>query len=244
MCSLLLTVALSAWLTVNMAFVGRDVSVPEVAGATPLEAKDILERSGLRLLVEEERHSEREAPGVIFYQQPLPGATTKKGRTVRVIVSLGPKTMRIPRVGGREFQDATTMLQAAGLHLGEVSYIHSLDIPEDHVIAQEPPGGYQAGRTDRVDLLVSRGPRRWRFVMPDLVGHPQEIVEDVLHSYGFRIGSVETEYVMGTRGGVVIGQYPPAGSEVFQGAAISLRVSRDVGIGERDRVRSEDILTF
>ena len=64
---------------------------------------------------------------------------------------------------------------------------------------------------------------------------------DLLELHGFRVGSVETRYVMGTRGGLVIGQYPPAGSEVVQGSAVNLVVSRDIG-GGFEGVRTEDIL--
>ena len=80
--------------------------------------------------------------------------------------------------------------------------------------------------------------------MPDLTGHPQQIVEDVMHLHGFRIGSVDTRYVMGTRGGIVIGQYPPSGSEVLQGASVQLTVSRDVGFAGEPDVRSENLLTY
>jgi serine/threonine-protein kinase len=241
-CSLLLTVALSTWITVSMAFVGRNVVVPEITGRGVEEAREILGNQGLRLQVEGERHSEREPAGVIFYQQPLTGTTLKKGRTVRVVVSLGIRTRRIPRLAGTEFEEAVTRLQADGMRMGSVTWIHSLEVPENRVVAQEPEGGLRAARSDRVDLLVSLGPRRWRFVMPDMTGHPDAVVTDLLEKYGFRIGARETRYVMGTRGGIVIGQYPPAGSEIAQGSAVNLVVSRDIGEERFEGVRTEDLM--
>lgn len=245
-CSLLLTVALSAWLTVHLAFVGRDVTVPEVTGRGAEEAQAVLEGLGLRLVVEGEKHTERQPPGVIFYQQPLPGAGLKKGRTVRVLLSLGARTMKIPRITGRELGDAEGLLQEKGLRTGQTAFVHSLEVPENHVIAQSPEGGLSAARADRIDLLVSKGPRRWRFLMPDLSGYTRERVEDLLETHGLRVGSVETRYVMGTRGGLVIGQYPPPGTETAQGSAISLVVSRDVGAAPEGsgEVTSEDLLVY
>jgi len=241
-CTLLLTVVLSAWLTVHMAFRGRDVTVPEITGRGPEQARAILDPLGLRLFLEGERHSEREPAGLIFYQQPLPGTALKKGRSVRVLVSLGIKTRRIPRLAGTDFEEAISRLQGTGMRLGLVTYLHSLEVPENRVVAQEPEGGLRATRSDRVDLLVSLGPRRWRFVMPELAGHPQAVVTDLLETHGFRIGSVETRYVMGTRGGLVIGQYPPAGSEIPQGSAVTLVVSRDIGEQSEEGVKTEDLL--
>lgn len=244
MCSLLLTVALSAWLTVTMAFVGRDVVVPEVTGRTPAEARETLDKLGLDLVVEDERHTDRESAGVIFYQQPLAGSVLKKGRSLRVLVSLGARATRVPRLEGRDFREASALIQDNGLRLGEVSYVHSLDVPEDRVLAQTPEGGAHGAQSERVDLLVSLGPRRWRFVMPDLTGRPLDLVQDVLESHGLRVGSVEKKYVMGTRGGLVIGQYPPEGTRIFQGSTISLVVSRDLGEGKGEGVQTEDLLVF
>lgn len=215
----------SGYVTMRWALLGRQVTVPDVTGMTLPEALASLSAEELFLEALGERHDDRLERGRILAQEPPAGAGIKKGRKVKVVTSLGPRVLRVPDLAGQSQRSAAMRLEGEGLRTGRIAYAHTLVGPADTIVSQDPlPSGESLGEGG-VSLLVSRGPRRAIYVMPDLGGRRAADVRDVLESHGLRIGSVRRERAGGRERGAITGQYPEPGYPVGTGDVVSLVVA-------------------
>ncbi len=99
--------------------------------------------------------------GSILSQDPFPGAKVKKDRMIYLtITSMVPEKTRMPELRNLTLRQAQSMLEAAGLKLGNLSYIKSFD--EDAVQNQLFKGKLIAAGTELdkgsvVNLSVGMG---------------------------------------------------------------------------------------
>jgi serine/threonine-protein kinase len=222
--ALVLTFVLSAAIAMRMALRASEVPVPDLRGRTVNEASAALSDIGLTLRVDETRRLDPDIPADrIVVQDPAPGATARRQRTVRTWLSAGQRANTIPRLEGHTQRNAQLRLAQDNLGLTEVAEIRSGEYPEDVVVAQEPPGDSRAAS---VALLVNRGEQSSGFVMPDLIGVNGDRAAELLRARGFRVAVVSEQPYPGVPAGIVLRQAPQGGFEIAPGEAISLEVSR------------------
>jgi len=222
--ALILTYVLSAGIGMRVALKTREVQVPPLTGKTVNEATGVLTEAGLNLKVEEGRRLDPKVPaGQIVTQDPVAGVRTRRERSVKVWVSGGPRATTIPELSGESERTAQLRLQQEGLGLASTAEIRSSDYPAGTVVAQFP-----AARTNaaQVALLVNRGERGARYVMPDLIGVDGSRAAEVLRARGFRATVVGDHPYPGVAPGIVLRQSPQAGFQIAPGEPISLEVSR------------------
>jgi len=222
--ALILTYVLSAGIGMRVALKTREVQVPPLTGKTVNEATGLLTEAGLNLKVEEGRRLDPKVPaGQIVTQDPVAGVRTRRERSVKVWVSGGPRATTIPELSGESERTAQLRLQQEGLGLASTAEIRSSDYPAGTVVAQFP-----AARTNaaQVALLVNRGERGARYVMPDLIGVDGSRAAEVLRARGFRATVVGDHPYPGVAPGIVLRQSPQAGFQIAPGEPISLEVSR------------------
>jgi serine/threonine-protein kinase len=211
-------------LSMRAALRTREVKVPTLIGRTVGDATQALNDLGLPLRVDENRRSDAKVPnGRIMQQDPAPGLPARRGRTVRVWVSSGPRTTTVPQLVGQTERTARIRLEQDGLEVGSVSEFRSPDYTSDAVVAQDPP---PASRAPQVALLVNRGEQASTFVMPDVIGMDGERVSQALRTRGFRVAIVGSQPYPGVPPGTVVRQQPAGGFQVGPSDAISLEVSR------------------
>lgn len=207
-------------------FVRRGVTpTPELFGLGEEEAIALLTDQGLRLVWsdEGERYDERVPQGHILMQEPRAGTLVKRGRTVTVVLSRGPRLIEVPEVTGEALQAAQITLQAAGLRPGRTLNVYGKGATGT-VVAQQPAGGSRVEHDAEVDLLLSLEDPNASYLMPDLVDHPYEEVRRFFESQGFRLGRVSYETYDGIAPGTVVRQFPLAGHPLHRGNVISLGV--------------------
>jgi len=89
MASVLVIVALLSALTaMRLAIHGREVTVPDMQGKTPGEARRMAESNGLEADVEREYYSPVVPEGKVLSQMPAAGSTVRRGWQVRLALSL------------------------------------------------------------------------------------------------------------------------------------------------------------
>lgn len=222
--ALLATYLLFAAAAMRVALRSGEVIVPDLSNRTVNEASAMLSNLGLTLKVDEARRTEAKVPaGRIAQQEPPPGMTARRQRSVKVWISSGPRATIVPKLTGETERTAQVRLQQEGLTLVSVAEIRSADFPPDTVVAQEPPPDSKSGT---VALLVNRGERSGGFVMPDLIGINGDRAADLLRGHGFRVAIVAEHPYPGVPAGVVLRQSPAAGFQITMGEPISLEVSR------------------
>lgn len=222
--ALFLTYIIFAAVGMRVALKTREVVVPSLAGKTVNEATAVLTEAGLNLKVEEVRRLDPKVPaGQIVSQEPVAGLPTRRERSIKVWVSAGPRSMVIPSLPGESERTAQLRLQQDGLGLTTVAEIRSADYAVGTVVGQYPAPKSSAAQ---VSLLVNRGERGARFVMPDLIGVNGERAADVLRTHGFRATVVGEHPYPGVPSGIVLRQNPHAGFQIAPGDPISLEVSK------------------
>ena len=222
--ALLATYLLFAAAALRVAVRTREVPVPDLAGRSINDASALLSDAGLSMRVEERRRVDPKVPaGHVIAQDPPAGVTLRTARSVRVYVSAGSRSSRLPGVVTLSERGATLQLEQNQIQIARVSEIRSSRYPLDSVVAQDPPAEAAAAA---VALLVNRGERGTRYVMPDLIGLDGERAAELLRSTGFRVSVVGQQPYPGVPAGIVLRQNPQPGFQVAPGEPIALEVSR------------------
>jgi eukaryotic-like serine/threonine-protein kinase len=135
---------------------------------------------------------------------------------------LAPVTA-IPAVVEAPLDSAVRVLEEAGFEVDVADERpHSLEVPVDHVISQEPTGERRVGAT--VTLVVSAGPRQITVV--DVTGGTLERAEAALTAVDLQLGEVSEEFSEDVAAGDVISSEPAAGEVVDETTAVDVVVSR------------------
>ncbi len=217
----------AAWLSFSRAITGRSVTVPDLSGKSVPEAIRIAHDVGLR--VEEQaaraRNDDRVPRHRILIQQPEAGSLAKPGQALRLVLSLGPRELRVPDLAGLAPRAAALKLTRDSLQLGAVSWFREVDAPTG-IVAQNPEPETPAIKGSAVEVLTNRGLPDVRFVMPDFVGQDADRVRARLETFGFRVGSARYEAYEGVPPNAVLKQFPPAGYPLSRREVVSLTVSR------------------
>lgn len=221
---LLVIAMVGAYISIKISVIGTEVAVPDITGTAVERAYGILSDKGLFLEVEGEKNDERFAQGNIISQDPPAASKIRKGRKIKVIVSLGTREIQTPNLVGETERSARIRVTEEGLIIGSVSSAQS-DVEEGKVIAQSPPQGSNKLKGGGVNLLVSSGKQKMLYVMPDLIDRNYDDVEPLLRFTGLRTSVVVKERAPGARQGSIIAQNPLSGYPVGEKQTISLTIA-------------------
>ena len=138
--ALLATYVLFAAAAMRMAFRAREVQVPDLTNRTANEAtRDRCETSAWRSAsTRRDGRTRRFRPAGCSAQDPAPGSTARRQRSVRVWLSAGPRASTVPALTGETERAAQMRLAQDGLELARVSEIRLGVYPSDVVVAQDP----------------------------------------------------------------------------------------------------------
>lgn len=129
---------------------GREpVTIPSVLGANQQTAEQELTDAGLVPNVVTD-YSDDVATGNVISQDP-PSGPALRGDTVTITVSLGPPLVQVPEVVGKQVDEATRVLEAAGF---TVRIERVLGGFFGTVRASDPPAGSSAPRGSAVTLTI------------------------------------------------------------------------------------------
>lgn len=137
----------------------RDIFTPSLVGKTRTDAKKQLDALNLKMEVERTDYSEKFPPDTIYFMTPAAGKPLKAGSAVRVWLSRGSPTVRVPDVRGMTEEEAQKTLEAVDLGVTSKSRRQASDVvPYNNVIQQDPSAGTKVDRGRLVQLTVSNGP--------------------------------------------------------------------------------------
>jgi beta-lactam-binding protein with PASTA domain len=218
------TFFLFAGIAMRVAVRARQVTVPNLVGKSVNDATALASGLDLLLRVDEQRRPDaKAAAGLVLGQDPVPGSSVRRQRSVRVWVSAGAHIARAPNLLGETQRSAEIRVAQEGLLIGTVSEVRSPLYAPDIVVAQDPPANTQ---TAEVRLLVNRGEDRATYVMPDLIGLNGDRAADVMRTRGFRVSITLQLAASAIPPGVIVRQTPAGGYQVHPGDPIALEVSR------------------
>ena len=186
------------------------------------EVQAELEARGLVVTVTPES-SETVAAGLVIGQDPAADTKLTEGDAVTLVVSSGQPPVTLPDVGGNGIDQATQILAAQGIEVGEVTREYDENIQKDIVLGYADGTPAVVPKTSTVGLRVSDGPKP-RTIPSGLTGGTKEAVTAQLEGMGLKVDYSEA-YSPGIAQGLVIQTDPPAGSTVARDSTVTVQIS-------------------
>jgi len=202
-----------------------EVTVPDLIGKNEDEAKKIVEDLGLEFSVSDREYDNEHEEGEVIEQSVEEGTKLKKDYPVEVVVSNGPRDIKVPTLIGKYAIEATVILADMGLKAGEVTEEYSTTAPSGQIIDQYPDAETPAEIDDEVSYVISKGPKVTYATMPSLVGLNLETAKSKITQNGLTVGQITEENSEDTEAGIVIKQSVQTGQEVEEGTSIGMTVS-------------------
>ncbi len=199
----------------------KEVAVPTVAGMDRDKALATLDDAKLEPTAVE-TYDDRVPAGKVVGTDPPAGQTVHQGDAVTVTVSKGPAPVEVPKVAGSKRDEAIARLEQLGLKPVVVDEVYDDRVPPDVVISTSPDQGEVLHHGDRVELVVSRGPKP--FAMPDVGGKSEKDARAMLEKLGLKVKVEHVNTIFFFRRGKVDSQDPPPGTQVKRGDTVRLYV--------------------
>jgi beta-lactam-binding protein with PASTA domain len=199
--------------------------IPDLTGMSLDEAKGVLENKGLGLEVTSEVYDLSKTPGTILSQIPGPNSRVREGRSVKVIVSKGGRTVLVPKLQGVSMRQAELLLAHEDLELGDVSWVASDSFPQDVVIASTPSFDTPVPQGMSINLTVSLGLQPDSVTVPDLLGMNLQAGKKRLREIGLQLGKIKSKNNEDFLPETILSQSPTAGLKVERGTEINVEIS-------------------
>lgn len=203
------------FITFKILSFSRTAEVPSLSNLTLLEANDALNKVGLYLKIEGEDYDPLVPAGKILRQDIPAGKAVKVRRSIKVVVSKGPRVLSVPSLVGLLLPEAESSLVQLGLRIGKAIHVHSDSVEKGKIISQKPEPDEKL--TERIIVLVSLGPHQHLYYCPDFAGRPAENARETASRLGL---SVETRGA----GNYVASQRPKPGVVVKSGDTVILEL--------------------
>lgn len=208
---------------------GAWTGVPTVAGKAVADAERALVAGGLK--ASSTKAYDDEVPvGNVVSSVPIAGESVRKGSTVELTVSDGPRYVNVPSgvVGTMQAEAAKTLKEAGlGVKYGPEQY--DLDAAIGEVLKATLPDGSPADPGTRtthgtdVTLTLSKGPRP--VTVTNVVGASIDVAKQTFKEAGLKVKTTKA-YSHTVPEGVAISQSPKSGSSLLEGETVKLVVSK------------------
>ncbi|MBI5417927.1 PASTA domain-containing protein [Candidatus Poribacteria bacterium] len=242
--SMMLVVILLGSMIVWMFSLGEDVvETPNLIGLDTLSALEALTPFGLGLKIEGQQYNNKYPKGYIVSQNPEQKEKVRKTRDIKVIISRGTEMVRIPNLAGLSMRHAKVALQQVGLIKGDEAYVNSEIFLNNRIIAHTPSPGTPVKRGVKINLLISTGADKRKYMMPDCIGKRIMQIEKDFNEIGL-LSDVEYEYNPKFAEGTIIGQNPMFGTAVASGEKIKFKVTRKEIFSDKNKLTRYAVLYY
>jgi serine/threonine-protein kinase len=192
--------------------------VPDVRGQSLDEAQQALADSRLEYGEEIRRFHERVARGRVIGADPGIGTPLRRNTAVDVIVSRGPRPIKIPDLTGKPADRATRTLEELGFEV-DTTEVNSDSVREGRVVTQSPDSG-SGQRGDVISLVVSKGPEM--IEVPEVVRMGLGAATERLEQAGFKVRVRQASLYIGVQ--YVVSTNPAGGSKAPKGSTVVVSV--------------------
>ncbi len=138
---------------------GKKLIVPDLVGKSEKEAKALLKKNNLKLVVKNRKYSNSIAKGIIISQETKEGTIVNKNSEINVIVSKGDEKIAVPDVVGLSENPAKEKLSKSKLNY-TIDYTYSNSVKKGNVIKQSISSGEKVKKNTVVALTVSKGKKQ------------------------------------------------------------------------------------
>jgi beta-lactam-binding protein with PASTA domain/predicted Ser/Thr protein kinase len=198
---------------------GRYTRVPSVTGLSVTAARNELRTEGFKVKTGRARVDNAVAKGNVISSDPAGSARVRKGSTIELFPSAGPRMISVPQVSGQPLASAQAALRQAGLTPGQVTSQVSATIAAGVVISTSPGSGASWPQPKPVGITVSAGPP-----LPNFVGQQQSAAQSWAQANGVSL-NVQNDKSSNQPQGTITKQSPAPNKPVTKGEVITVYVS-------------------
>jgi beta-lactam-binding protein with PASTA domain len=196
------------WLTHH----GRSDNVPSVTGKKFDEAKNILEKAGFDIEIQDSIYVDALPPLVVIKQTPDGDEIVKSNRTVYLTINRAVAPMvEMPNLVGYSFRNAEMILKNMGIRIGDTTF--KPDFAKNSVLEQRYNGekidpGAKLRMGSSVSLVLGDGVGKTEFAVPMIVGLTFAQAKALLEANGLIMGAVIAPGVSDTTSAYISKQVP------------------------------------
>ncbi len=209
----------------NAFFYVPEVTVPDLLGRSEEEAKDLIEGLDLVFKVAKREYSDEYDEGRVMDQSVDKDTKVKENYPIEVVISKGQKEIFVPSLIGRYAIEAGIFLADEGLSEGVVTEENSDTYLAGQIIDQFPAANTPAKTGDKVNYVVSIGPKIIYVKMPSVLNINLDTAKLSITQAGLTVGQVNEEPSEEVSEGLVMRQSIAPGVDVEQGTSVWLTVS-------------------
>ncbi|MFG3195897.1 Stk1 family PASTA domain-containing Ser/Thr kinase [Streptomyces sp. NPDC048208] len=202
---------------------GQFTKVPPVLSRTQDQAEQRLKSAGLDVGKVERAYSDTVDRGTVISSDPSAGSRVRGNASVGLTISLGPRTVAVPRVAGEPLERARARLKSAGLEPGMVTREFSDEVGRGSVIGTNPEAGTDLHAGSAIALVVSKGAP---VDIPDVSGEDVETARQDLTEAGLKVRIAGERVNSDYDKGQVAFQSPEAGGRGAEGDTVTLTLSK------------------
>jgi serine/threonine-protein kinase len=192
-----------------------------LSGLSQEEAAERVEEAGFVAQVEKVNSDQLEA-GLTIRSDPPGGTTATRGTTVVLTVSKGQRLTKVPVLVGTQRSVAVQQIRGRGLSPSVEEEESAKSAGE--VIRQAPSAGSELPPGSSVSIVVSKGVQQAE--VPNVIGSERAEAVEALRAAGLAPTVQEEETEVPQQVGRVTDQFPPPGTEVEPGSAVTVTVGK------------------
>lgn len=214
---------------------GKNRTVPAVVGKSFDEAREILNKAGFSIEVQDSIYIDTSKRGVVLRQVPEGDAVVKISRTVYLTVNrVVPPLVEMPNLIGYSFRNAQMQLENMGLHIGDTSF--KPDFAKNSVLEQKFNGeiivpGTRIPQGSLISLVLGDGVGNIEFPVPGLTGLTFCEARSLLQQKGLSLGAVVAIGITDTCNAYVTDQNPKRFDEDGKRLRIRPGQTMDIWLG-------------
>ncbi|MFE5401049.1 Stk1 family PASTA domain-containing Ser/Thr kinase [Streptomyces sp. NPDC056580] len=202
---------------------GQFTKVPPLLAKTEEQATARLKESGLHVKEVKREFNDTVRNGTVVSSDPTAGSRIRGNGSVTLVISRGPRIVKVPDLRGVPLAEARSRLKSAGLEPGMVNRDFSDSVARGSVIGTDPETGTARHAGSAIALLVSKGSP---VDVPDVTGEDPDSARQDLQDAGLKVRiavqRVNSEFDKGR----VARQSPGAGGRAAEGDTVTLILSK------------------
>ncbi|HPD94662.1 MAG TPA: PASTA domain-containing protein [Tenuifilaceae bacterium] len=195
---------------------GNTYAIPDFRNVYVDDLPKLVEKAGLRLVINDSVYIINKAPGIVIDQNPAPGKHVKKNRKVFITINAkSPIKVPVPDLEGNTLRQAKAILEQDGFEIGRLSFRPDLGV--NIVLDQQFQGthidqGTMIPKGSKIDLLLGMGMHGERTGLPLLIGLKLNESQNRIIEASLNVGRIRFDETISTfkdsLDAMVYSQYP------------------------------------
>ncbi len=196
---------------------------PNLSGMTVEEVNKVTDKKVI-IIEEAGKDFSSLAEGKIFKQEPPANQVIKKGRTIKVWVSLGENYFQVPDFTGKQLFEIRKLLEENRIKVKGVSRVAS-PLSYNLIVGTNPGPGEYVDLKEGISLLVSGSTANKVETVPDIIGYNLAEATNILKKRSLFVGKVSKVKIQGLEPNIIVEMSVKPNAKVSAGTTINVKVT-------------------